>query len=77
MIPNNMFDISREAVKAENCEGCGQQIGYEDFLLAMDGIKMKNVIFHSRCNPNDPDLQRHHKITLTPPVFGFNPKEIR
>lgn len=52
------------------CEGCKGQIGKEDFLLATDGINGKVVAFHRRCNPADPDLQRHHSVSLTPAQFA-------
>jgi hypothetical protein len=52
------------------CEACKGQIGEGDFLLATDGISGKVVAFHQRCNPADPDLQRHHSVSLSPAVFA-------
>lgn len=57
------------------CKKCGRQVGPTDYLLAMDGITNKIVAFHTWCNPNDPDLQRHHNVTLKPALLGFKPKE--
>jgi len=56
--------------QSTDCEGCGQRIGNEDFLLATDGISGKVVAFHKRCNPADPDLQRHYSVSLTPAQFA-------
>lgn len=61
---------------ATDCEGCGEQIGNEPFLLATDGVSGKLVAFHKKCDPRDQDLQRHHKVTLAPGRLGFTPKDL-
>lgn len=57
-----------------DCEGCGLQIGKDDYVLATDGINGKIVAFHKRCNPSDKDLQRHHVVTLAPARLGLTLK---
>lgn len=60
---------------ATDCEACGFQIGenalgiINDHVTCWDGIGQKVVTFHKRCNPAEPDLQRHHHIGLAPAVF--------
>lgn len=63
-------------IHAQDCEGCGEQIGTESYLLATDGISGKMVTFHKRCDPNDQDLKRVHKITLGPVHLGMTLKGI-
>lgn len=60
------------------CEraGCGQQIGHENYVVCWDGIESKTTVFHSRCNPADPNLQRHHHIGLAPIQFGLSLSEM-
>lgn len=58
------------------CEGCKKQIGMGDYLLATDGITQKIVAFHIKCDPRDPDLQRHYKIELEKPHFGLKPQGV-
>ena len=58
------------------CEGCGKQIGLGDYVLCQDGIKNKIVAFHKLCNPADPNLQRHHNVTLAPAKLGITVKGI-
>lgn len=68
----------------DDCEGCGHQIGEKvtasgavlvnDHVVCWDGIKAKAVTFHKRCNPAEPDLQRHHHVGLAPAVLGITPK---
>lgn len=57
------------------CEKCKKQIGMTDYLVAYDGISSKLVAFHTWCDPRDPDLQRHHNITLTGLKLGVTVKE--
>ena len=58
------------------CEGCKQQIGNADYLLATDGVTKKIVAFHINCDPRDPDLQRHFKVRLEPVPLIMKPQGI-
>ena len=58
------------------CEKCAGQIGTEHYVVCLDGITSKVVTFHKRCEPGDPDLQRHHKIALAPGTLGLMAKGI-
>ena len=62
---------------AAECESCGGQVGTDPYLLATDGINGRVVTFHKRCDPNDRDLQRIHKITLAPVVLGVEVARLR
>lgn len=59
-----------KTVMAEECEKCGGQIGTEHYVVCLDGITSKVVTFHKRCEPGDPDLQRHHGATLAPLILN-------
>jgi len=68
------IEAARATAKTSACQGCGHVIGDEHFVICSDGINGKVVTFHKRCQPQDPDLQRHHGITLAPVKLGLNLK---
>jgi len=68
------IEAARATAKTSACQGCGHVIGEEDFVICTDGINGKVVTFHKRCQPQDPDLQRHHGVVLKPVHLGLTPK---
>lgn len=58
------------------CQACGKQIGTSDYVVCRDGITSKVVSFHKRCNPAEPDLQRHHHVALKPLLIGLTPQAL-
>ncbi len=57
-------------VPGQICEGCGKEIGKENYTLIQDGISRHLHKFHARCAPTDPDLQRHHGLHAEPLILN-------
>ena len=61
---------------AQDCEACSAQIGMDDFVVCMDGITSKEVVFHKRCVPQMSDVQKHYGTHLNPGRLGLTLKDI-
>ena len=66
----------RDAIKSQDCNACGHQIGMDDFVVCMDGITSRTVTFHHRCVPQMTDVQKHYGTHLNPGHLGLVPKDL-
>lgn len=60
-------------IPGQICRECKNEIGREEYVLICDKISKHLHKFHARCQPKDPDLQRHHGATLLPGIVGYTP----
>lgn len=59
------------------CKGCQREIGREEYVVITDKITRGLHTFHTRCQPKDPDLQRHHGAFLLPGRIGIDGAQLR
>lgn len=69
--------IKRANLLAVDCAKCGKQIGWDEYVVCMDGFTSRTVTFHKNCAPGMTDVQRHHGAHLNPGNLGFDPKGLR
>ena len=54
------------------CKGCEKELGHENYVVITDKISRGLHTFHVRCQPKDPDVQRHYGALLLPGRIGFH-----
>jgi hypothetical protein len=63
-------------IPGQICEKCEREIGKEPYVLIQDKITRGLHKFHQRCAPRDPDVRRHHGVTLEPGKFQSEGKSL-
>ena len=58
------------------CKGCEKELGHENYVVITDKITRGLHTFHVRCQPKDPDVQRHYGAHLLPGVIGVIGKDL-
>lgn len=67
----------------DECEGCKKQIGanalgqINGHVVCWDGINSRTALFHKKCNPAEPDLQRTHHVSLGPVFIDTSVRELK
>lgn len=58
------------------CRGCQKELGTDEYVLITDKISRGLHAFHVRCQPRDPDVQRHYGAFLLPANLTAKGKDL-